>query len=111
MKKIILILTCFLTLNYTKCQTLSGNCSDNLSGTISYNPVTDGYINSSFFLPNFSGSKVASGDYKIFPAIGNNCSTLKKVVIVVEGFDIDNLPFMLLNKTNNYKQLNKKLKT
>lgn len=89
MKKAFLIILITSILSHLNAQVLSGNCSDNLSATIAYDPATDGYL-STQFLPTFQGNQVATGDYKIFPATGNNCNTLKKVVVVVEGFDITN---------------------
>ncbi len=92
MKKILSLLV-FMQLCFNlKSQILSGNCTEAFTASIGYNPSSDGYLPSSISTASiYSGFSAASGDYKIFPATGNACNSLSKVIIIIEGYDQDNL--------------------
>jgi hypothetical protein len=65
-------------------QVLSGNITENFSASIGFDPAGY-YTNYSYF--GYDNMSYASGDYKIFPATGNAPTTIKKPVVIVEGFD------------------------
>jgi len=90
MKKIVLLLTIvFCNCNRIVSQVLSGKCVESLTASIGFNPQGLGYQVYGW-TDNYNEPSYASGDYQIFPAYGNNCNTLKKVILIVEGYDVLN---------------------
>jgi hypothetical protein len=88
MKKIYFLLA-LLFMFKTDAQTLSGNCTDNINATIPFDPASLNYVNTDG-TTTFIGSQTQSGTYSVFPSVNGACNSLKKVIILVEGFDLNN---------------------